>query len=567
MTRLVVDPVTRIGGHLRVETEVADGIVNDAWVSGTMFRGIESILRGRDPRDAWLLAERVCGKCTGVHALASVRAVENALGIAIPRNARLVRNLITGSTYVQDHVSHFYLHELPDWADAISALSADPSATSVFARMLSDWPNSSADHFAAARTKLATLVESGPLANGYWGHPAYRLPPELNLLLFAHYLEALDWQRQLVRLRTILGGKSPHPQTYLVGGMAMAPEWGGPTLPSQGEHPWRAARHSPTPLSANGLSDVGELLSDATRFVTDVFVRDVLAVAAHYPDWEQIGRGIGHYLSLGEFPTDNAQPAPLFLPRGRVMDRDVTAVRQVDQSGVAETVSHSWYEYEAGDDALLHPSMGLTRPRYSGPRLPFTSLEGADGYSWLKAPRYADDPMEVGPVARLLVAYGAGSSTVMSAVDLTVFPLNTGMDALFGTLGRTVARAIEARVVAERMAQWLRELIANLSTGDLAVVDLNAWDTARWPVEAVGFGLVEGPRGAVGHWLKIRNGRIADYQIVDASTWNGSPRDARGRSGACERALLGTPVADPNRPLEILRTVHSFALCPACAVH
>ena len=568
MTRLVIDPVTRVGGQLRVEAELSGGTVGEAWLSATSFRGIESILRGRPARDAWLLAQRVCGSCTGVHALASVRAVENALGLSIPKNARLVRNLITATTLVQEHVVNFYLRELPDWADPAAALTADPAATSAFASSISDWPNSGSDWYAAARDRLAALVQpgaSGPFANAYTGHPAYRLPPEASLLLYGHYLEALDWQRQLVRIRTILGGKSPHPQTYLVGGMAMAPEWGGPTRPSPDEHP--SARHSPPPLSQIGLADIDALLTTAALFVNSVFEGDVLTVAAHYPEWQQIGRGIGHYLSFGEFALADSQPAQLLLARGRVMDRDFAHPRAIDQESVAESVDHAWYEYADVHDALLHPAMGQTRPRYAGPALPYSALAGFDKYSWIKAPRYADDPMEVGALARLLVANGAGNSYARSGVDRVAFKLERGMDALFSTVGRTVARAIEAQLIVARMGEWLRELVANLAQGDLALVNLDAWDPARWPSSAAGFGLAEGPRGAIGHWLTIRDGRIADYQIVDGSTWNGSPRDNRGRPGACEQALVGTPIADPNRPLEVLRTIHSFAVCPACAVH
>jgi Ni,Fe-hydrogenase I large subunit len=384
-------------------------------------------------------------------------------------------------------------------------------------------------------------------------------------VLYGHYLEALDWQRSMVRIRTILGGKSPHPQTFLVGGMAIAPEWGGPRRAPNGEHP--STRHSPPPLSQEALADIDALLSDAARFVDGAFVPDVLTIAAHYPDWQHIGQGIGHYLSFGEFPVADSLPGQLLLARGRVMDRDFTNPHAIDQESVAESVDHAWYQSDDPAVALVSPAFGHTRPRYAGPALPYSALTGFDRYSWVKAPRYADDPMETGALARLLVAYGAGNSYVKSAVDRAAFELDAGLDAFCSTIGRSVARALEAQLVVARMAEWLRELVANLAQGDLALVNLDAWDAAQWPSAASGFGLVEGPGGAVGHWLTIRDGRIADYQIVDGSTWNGSPRDNRGRPGACEHALLGTPIADPARPLEALRTVHSFALCAACAVH
>jgi Ni,Fe-hydrogenase I large subunit len=567
MSRIVIDPVTRAGGQFRVEAEVAGGSIVEAWLSATSFRGLESVLRGRPARDAWLVAQRVCGASTGVHALASVRAVENALAINVPKNARLVRNFLAGTTLVQEHVVNFYLRELADWADPVAALTSDPVATSNLAHSISDWPNSSSDWYAATRDRLAALIApSGPLATPWAGHPAYRLPPEASLMLYGHYLEALDWQRALVRIRTILGGKSPHPQTFLVGGMAISPEWGGPTLPSGGEHPWRSARHEPPPLSQEALATIDALLSDAASFIDGAFVPDVLTIAAHYPEWQSIGRGIGHYLSFGEFPMADSLPQ-LLLARGRVMDRDFANPRAIDPASVAEAVDHAWYDADATNDALLPMAMGQTRPHYAGPALPYSSLTGFDKYSWVKAPRYADDPMETGALARLLLAYGAGNSYVKSAVDRVAFELHGGMDAMFSTAGRSVARALEAQLVAACMAEWLRELVANLAQGDLALVNLDAWDPARWPSVASGIGLAEGPGGAVGHWLTIRDGRIADYQIVDGSTWNGSPRDNRGRPGACEQALVGTPIADATRPLELLRTVHSFALCAACAVH
>ena len=570
MARVAIDPITRIGGHLRVEVEVTDGVVSDAWSSGTMFRGMESILRGRDPRDAWLLAQRVCGACTGVHALASVRAVENALGLTIPKNARLIRNLIAGSKYVQDHVVHFYHRSAFDWVDAVSGLRADPAATSTLARSMSDWSNSSPSYFQGVKDKLTALVQSGqlgPFANGYWGHPAYRMPPESNLLVLAHYLEALDWQREILRIRTILGGKSPHPQTYLVGGMALAPEWGGPARPAHGEHPWQVERNSPLALSANGLSDIGSLITEAMTFVDQVYVPDVLAIARFYPEWTGIGGGIGNYMSVGEFPQDDSDPPALYLPRGRIMGRDLSTVVAVDQSGVAETVAHSYYDVVGGDSTLLHPWNGQTVPTYTGPRPPFATLEGSNKYSWVKAPRYEDDPMEVGPLARMLVAYVAGVADVRAGIDGAAGKLGSGAEVLYSTMGRIVARAVEAQVVGDRLSAWLKDLVANLATGDIAVADLTGWDPGDWPSEAKGWALVEGPGGAVGHWVKISGQRVADYQVVDASTWNGSPRDGRGRRGAWEEALIGTPVADQGRPLEILRTLHSFDPCTACAVH
>jgi hydrogenase large subunit len=554
MTRIAIDPITRIEGHLRIEVEVSGGAVTDAWSSGTMFRGLELILKGRDPRDAWVFAQRACGVCTTVHALASVRAVENALDIRIPTNARLVRNLIAGIQYVQDHVIHFYhLHAL-DWVDVVSALSAEPLATSRLAQSISDWPLSSVSYFEGVKAKLQAYVDSGqlgPFTNGYWGHPAYELPPEANLLAVAHYLEALDWQREVIRIHALLGSKNPHPQTYVVGGMAL------------GLDP-----NSPTAFNARHISEVASLLQKAKDFVDRVYIPDVLAVAGFYKDWAGIGAGIGNYMSYGEFPEDDSgQPSAFYLPRGRIMARDISTVVDVDPTKIAETVAHSYYEYSDDDAALKYPGQGETNPRYAGPTPPFDTLEGFDKYSWLKAPRYDGQPMEVGPLSRMLVAYVAGNAEVKAAVDGVLGALGVGPEALFSTLGRIAARAVETQVLAARLPTWLEELSANLERGDLAIADVSLWDPKSWPERAEGFGLEEAPRGSLGHWIVIDGQNIENYQFVVPSTWNGSPRDASGNRGAWEEALIGTPIADPAKPVEVLRTVHSFDPCMACAVH
>ena len=552
MTRVVIDPITRIEGHLRIEVEAANGVVTDAWSSGTMFRGLELILRGRDPRDAWVFAQRACGVCTTVHALASVRAVENALGLRIPANARIIRNLIAGIQYVQDHVIHFYhLHAL-DWVDVVAALAADPAKTSDLAQSISPWPLSSTAYFKGVRDRLQGYVDSGqlgPFANGYWGHPAYKLPPEANLLAVAHYLQALEWQREVIKIQAILGGKNPHPQTFVVGGMAM------------GVDP-----NSPTALTVRRLSEMTELIQQAQAFVDQVYVPDVLAVAPFYADWAGHGAGIGNYMSYGDFPEGEPDdPRAFYLPRGRILGRDLSTVHPVDQASVAESVAHSWYV--DADGAPRHPWQGETNPKYGGPKPPFETLEGSERYSWLKAPRYEDQPMEVGPLARMLVAYASGHADVKRAVDDVLGVLEVGPEALFSTLGRVAARAIETSLIAARLSAWQRDLEANLKTGDLAIADTSRWDPATWPAHAEGWGFVEAPRGALGHWIVIDDGAITNYQMVVPSTWNGSPRDAGNRRGAWEEALVGTPLADPEQPLEILRTIHSFDPCLACAVH
>ncbi len=567
MSRLVIDPVTRVGGHLRIEADLGGGQVEDAWSSGTMFRGLEQVLRGHDAREAWLLAERICGTCTGVHALASVRAVEHALGIAIPVNARLVRNVLAATQLVRDHVLSFYQAQLPDWADAQAATTADPQVTSALARSMGGWPQSSTDYFSGIRERLATILGSNqpsPFGPGWWGHPAYGLTPEQNLLLYAHQVEALDWQARLMQVHAILGGKDPHPQTYLVGGMSLAPPWGGPAVRSNLGHPDVPQHNSPDPLGEAGLTMISDLLTEAHTFVTEVFVPDVRMVAAAYPEWTRIGAGTGSYLAFGDYPqSDGADPVLLF-PRGRLMSGELR-VDSVDPGLVAESVAHAWYRDDGGGE-LRPPSDGLTDPAFDLD-LPLATLQGADRYTWLKAARYDGAPMETGPLARVLVAYAEGRADLGNALAELLRGLSLGPEAMSSVLGRLLARAVESQVVVTRANGWLQELRQHLSTGDLAIADIGSWDRGSWPSEAQGWSAGEGPRGAVGHWVAIRDGVVDRYQVVDATTWNASPRDALGVRGPIETALRGTPVADDAQPIELLRVVHSFNPCLACAAH
>lgn len=553
MTHVVVDPVTRIEGHLRIEAEVDGGVVRDAWSSSTMFRGIEIILKGRDPRDAWVFTQRICGVCTTVHAITSVRAVENAVGAKPPPNARLLRNLIMASQMVQDHVVHFYhLHAL-DWVDVVSALSAEPAKTSSLAQSISDWPLSSTKYFAGVRDRVKAFVERGqlgPFANAYWGHPAYRLPPEANLMAVAHYLEALDFQREFIRMHAVLGGKNPHLQSFLVGGMAT------PVDPDK-----------QASINVGTIAQLGGLIAKAKEFVERVYLPDVLAVASFYKDWAAHGAGVGNYLVYGEYPdNDDAKPA-LFLPSGVIWNRDLSKVDDFDPAKITEYVTHSWYEYGSGDGKALHPSMGETNPKYTGPQPPYERLDTSAKYSWLKSPRYGDKPMEVGPLARMLVAYGRGHPRVKALVGDVLGKLGVGPEALFSTLGRIAARAIETQVLAEKMQGWVDALADNMGRGELRIHDNEKWDPSTWPADAAGAGFHEAPRGALGHWVHVKDGVIANYQCVVPSTWNAGPRDASGQPGPYEAALLGTPVANADQPLEILRTVHSFDPCMACGVH
>jgi hydrogenase large subunit len=570
MARIVIDPFTRTDGHLRIEAEAAGGAVSAAWASATMFRDLESVLRGRDARDAWLLAERICGTCTTVHALASVRAVENALGIEIPTNGRLVRNVLSATQLVRDHVLGFYQAQLADWVDAKSALGADPAATSRLALGLGAWPKSGSDYFKGVRDRLAAVIESdqpGIFANGAWGHPAYRLTPEQNLLLLAHLLEALDWQASFMRIHALLGGKDPHPQTYVVGGMALAPPWGGPNPPVNRQHPQVPDPNAPLALSEAGIAMIDELISEAGAFVEQVFVPDVRLVAGAYPEWGRIGLASGDYLAWGDYPLRGGKDPALFLPRGRLEGGNIYQGLEAVPESVAETVTHAWYTYRGGDEALLPPAAGETVPAWSGQALPLTSLDGAGKYSWIKAPRYNGKPMETGPLARMLVGAANGRNEIRVGLEAMLQATGLALDVLPSVLGRMLARSVETQVVVSQAGTWLAELKANLATGDVAVADTSYWDPASWPAEAEGRSIGEGPRGAVGHWIGIKNGMIDRYQVVDGSTWNASPGDAMGGRGPIEAALVGTPVADPTRPIEIQRVVHAFAPCAGCAAH
>jgi hydrogenase large subunit len=553
VARVVIDPVTRIEGHLRIEAEVGGGQVTDAWSSGTMFRGIEMILRGRDPREAWIWAQRICGVCTTVHALASVRAVEDALGIEIPENAQLVRNLIAGSQNVQDHVMHFYhLHAL-DWVDVTLALKADPAKTSQIAQSISEWPKSSTTYFKGIQDRVKNLVASKQLSlfrSGDWGHPAYKLPPEVNLLAVAHYIEALELQRDFIRIHAVLGSKNPHPQTYLVGGMSTAID---PNEPEAVINPER-------------ITLMQQLVKTGQTFVKQVLLPDVFAVAGVYKDWFNYGEGLGNFMVYGDYGTSN-DPGNFLFKRGMVLNRDLSTVHPVDPKNVAEYVTHSWYEYSGGDQASKPPAQGETNPKYSGPKPPYEHLDTEAKYSWLKSPRYDDKPVEVGPLARALVAYASGNAEVKKRIDGALAKLNAPPTALFSTMGRIAARALEADYMADNLSVWLDKLNSNMAHGNLAIHNGEKWDPDTWPKSCQGYGLEEAPRGALGHWVEIENKKIVNYQCVVPSTWNAGPRDAHGQRGAYEAALLKTPIADPERPLEVLRTVHSFDPCLACAVH
>ncbi len=555
MARIIVDPVTRIEGHLRVEAVVENGVITDAFSSGTMVRGLEKILIGRDPRDAWAITERVCGVCTTVHALASVRAVEDALGIAVPPTAELIRNIMMGTLYVQDHVVHFYhLHAL-DWVDIVNALKADPKKAAELAQSFSRYDKNTASHFSAVQDKIKAFAASGLgiFANGYWGHPAYKLPPEVNLIGVAHYLDALEWQKEIVKIHAVFGGKNPHPN-YLVGGV-----------------PCSIDVDEVGAINGERLNLISRLVSQADEFVNDVYIPDLLAVASFYKDWAKYGGGLKNYLSYGEFPTRGySNPDSFKFARGAVLGRDLSHVYPVnprDEQEIKEYIAHSWFTYEAGNDKGLHPWAGETQIAYSGPKPPFDTLAPYEKYSFLKTPRWKENAMEVGPLSRLLVSYAAGRADVKETVDATLGKLGVPVDALFSTLGRTAARGIDCALAMIWLKEFNNELIARVKTGETSTFNGEKWEPKSWPAKAEGVGLVDAPRGALAHWIKIRNGAIENYQLVVPTTWNGSPRDARSVRSAFEESLIGTPVANLEQPVEIIRTLHSFDPCLACAVH
>jgi hydrogenase large subunit len=565
--RVVVDPITRIEGHLRIEVNVdQDNVIRNAVSTGTMWRGLEVILRGRDPRDAWAFVQRICGVCTGVHALASVRCVENALGIDIPENANTIRNIMHLTLYSQDHLVHFYhLHAL-DWVDVVSALSADPAATSALAQSISPWPLSSPGYFRDLQNRLKKFVESGqlgPFRNGYWGHPAYKLPPEANLMAVAHYLEALDFQKEIVKIQTIFGGRNPHPN-WLVGGV-------------------------PAPINLNDvgavgavnmerLNLVGRIIDRTVEFIDQVYIPDLLAIASFYKDWASIGGGLSskYLLSYGDLPrtANDYSPGNLMLPAGAIIDGNLNEVQDVDLGKldeIREYVSHSWYKY--GDEQTgLHPFQGETVPNFDignakGTKTRIEAVDESSKYSWVKAPRWNGHAMEVGPLARFVIGYVKGQDDIKGLVDYALGTLGVPVTALFSTLGRTAARGLECKWAADKLKAEYQKLIASIKAGDTATANMDDFEPKTWKKSAQGYGFVEAPRGALGHWIDIEDKKIKNYQCVVPTTWNASPRDPAGKIGAYEAALLDTPMHDPELPLEILRTIHSFDPCLACATH
>jgi len=548
--RITVDPVTRIEGHLRIDCEIDNGKISNAWSSGQMWRGIEVILKDRDPRDAWVYTQRICGVCTTVHAIASVRAVENALKMEIPLNAQYIRNMIIAAHGIHDHMVHFYHLSALDWVDIVSALKADVSQASKLAESLSPWTQNSVREMKAVQDKLKTFVNTGQLgifANGYWGHPAMKLPPEVNLIAAAHYLQAFEFQRKANQIVTILGSKTPHIQNLAVGGVA------NPINPD-----------NQSALNMERLYYIKSLMDEIRNFITDVYLIDVCAVAAYYKDWLNYGSGVTNYLSVPDFPLDT-RGAQFGLPGGYIPNGDVgkfKAITSFDdpffRDGVKESIKHSWYE----GTWTRHPWEEETEPSY-------TDFQDDGKYSWVKAPSFGGKPAQVGPLAHVLAMYVAGHKPTREYAGLMLSTISNlagtqvGINALHSTLGRHAARAIRCAVLYSVLENNYNLLLANIANGDLSTYNKPVFPSG----EQRGFGFHEAPRGTLSHWVVINNGKIKNYQAVVPSTWNAGPRNQDDAMGPYEASLKGNPVAVPERPLEILRTVHSFDPCLACAIH
>jgi len=572
---IIVDPITRIEGHLRVEAIIDDNnTIVDAYSSSTMFRGMETIMKNRDPRDCGLMAMRICGVCTGTHYQRSIEAVEDAFNITIPKNARIVRNLIQGALYVHDHLVHFYhLHAL-DFVDVVSATKADPEATAKEAQKWADIAGhkpyiSGAADFKAVQDRIIKFVKEGRLGifgNGYWGNPSYKLTPEQNLIGVAHYLKALDIQRDLAKMQAIFGGKNPHPQSIVVGGV---------TCVQDIKNPARIALFK-------------TLLKEGLEFIKGAYLPDVYMAGTMYKDEATnseatfhasnhkgslkkpvggTGGGLLSYLSYGDFRLDDNgfYKSALLFPSGLVLDGDISKVLEVDTKKITEDVTHAWYK---GTGKPEHPYEGTTIPQYTGLEKRedgYAYLKTNEKYSWIKSPRYDGKAVEVGPLARMVVGYVKGDKRIKKYVDNFLKRSGLPIEVLFSTIGRTAARAIETELMGDVMLEWVDELAKNVATGDLST--WTEFDFDQVSKDTKGAGLAEAPRGALGHWVKIKDGKVTNYQAIVPSTWNAGPRDGNGFMGAYEAALIGTKVANPEEPLEIIRTIHSFDPCIACAVH
>ncbi|MCV0021394.1 nickel-dependent hydrogenase large subunit [Mobiluncus curtisii] len=562
--KVVIDPFTRIEGHLRIEMETEGKQIKKAWSVSTQFRGIETIVQNRDPRDVWAFVQRICGVCTSVHAIASISAVEDAIGSNPPENARLIRSLVLGSQEIQDHVIHFYhLHAL-DFVNVVNAAKADPQKTLEFAHSIgSKWRGNNLKRFTEVRDTVKQILESGQLSiftGGYWDHPDYRLPPEADLMCVAHYLDALEFQRSMIRICTVFGGKNPHPN-FLVGGMACSID------PNSSES-----------INQVQMDQIKTWIDEIIEFVNDCYYPDVLAIAGVYKDYFDIGATHPNYLAVGLagsiFSGDpnksRISSAHTAIKPGVILGGDITKVHPFDPHKIEEYISSAWYEYSVGDDKPLTPDKGETTVKYTGPQPPFEWLGDNDKYTWSKAPRYDGKPMQVGPIARMILAYAQGYEPVKQILDQAMATLGITPTQLNSTMGRTFARAAEATVSAQLMLDDYNQLVDNIKGGQIDVFDASKWEPSSWPAECQGYGFVEVSRGNLSHWVSIKNSKVERYQAVVPTTWLAGGRDANGVTGPYEESLMGTgthPLLNPKEPLEPMRTIHSYDPCMSCGVH
>ena len=550
--RIIVDPITRIEGHLRVEVEVDDnGVVTEAYASSTLWRGLETILKGRDPRDAGFFTQRICGVCTYSHYKAGIEAVENALGIQPPLNAVLTRSLMMISLFMHDHPVHFYqLHGL-DWVDVVSALSADPKRASELAFEYTDSPIATGhDHLKAVQERVAAFVKKGhlgPFANAYWGHSTYHLSPEQNLIALSHYLECLRIQRTAAQMMAIFGAKQPHPQSLTVGGVTCVMDL----------------------LSPSRLGEFMVKYQEVADFINRAYYPDVVMAGKAYAVEESVLNDLGtaNLFTYKEFAISGNET---IFDSGIIMGGDLSKVLEIDESKITEEATHAWY----ADNEPLHPYDGKTNPKYTGfvdmdtvndkgELAHSKALDVSGKYSWIKAPRYDGQPMQVGPLSNIVVNYAKGNQRVVKVVDKFLADTGLPLAAALSTLGRTACRMLETKVIIDSGMEVFQNLVNNLkvdqSTCAPYVIDKNKEYKGRY------IGHV--PRGVLSHWVRIKNGVIENYQAVVPTTWNASPKDASGVRGPYEESLVGLKIADLSQPLEIVRIIHSFDPCLACAVH
>lgn len=551
--RVVVDPITRIEGHLRIEVVVDDNnVVQEAYSGSTLWRGIETILRGRDPRDAGFMTQRICGVCTFSHYKAGIVAVENALGITPPLNALLTRTLMSNALFLHDHIVHFYhLHAL-DWVDIVSALSANPKAASQEAFKFCDYPFACGeDQLKLVQDRVKKFVEKGnlgPFANAYYGHPTYHLTPEQNLIALSHYLECLRIQRVAAQAMAIFGGKNPHPQSLTVGGVTCVMDI----------------------LNPSRLGEYMVKFQEVADFVNRAYYPDLLMAGGAYAKEPSVlgDVGVANLFTYKEFQYSANE---FLFDSGIVLNGDLSKIHDIDESKITEEATHSWYK----NDAPLHPYDGEQEPNYTG----FVDGENIDGkgevvttkvfdtkgkYSWIKAPRYNDMPMQVGPLANIVVNFAKGNKFVVPVVEKFLKDTGLPLEAVLSTLGRTATRMIEAKVIADNGLLAFNNLIANIKSGDTQTCAKYFIDKDK---EYRGRYMGHVPRGVLSHWCRIKNGVIENWQAVVPSTWNASPKDSKGQMATYEACLVGMKIADLKQPLEIIRKIHSYDPCIACAVH